>query len=173
MERGAVKSLLQALVKQLTQHGAKQLRGDRRIQHMWTFNKHSPNFVPPSVSQAPSETKRNHGFPFLLFRDKDSASLGMSSHGKKICSNLLKSPAWPDSLPCWQGGKPVRKTFSLRRWAVPSFAFAGCSPTTGKHQLGDFRINSHNTSTVATARSGSSPAQDKPQEGFPLILKEH
>lgn len=168
-----MKSLLQALVKQLTQHSAKLPRGDGRIQHMWTFNKHSPNFVPPSVSQAPSETKRNQGFPFLLFRDEDSASLGRSSHGKKICSNLLKSPAWPGSLLCWQGGKPVQKTLSLRRCAVPSFAFAGYSPTTVKHQLGDFRINSHNTSTVATARSGSGPAQGKPQEVIPLILKEH
>lgn len=72
---------------------------------MWTVNKHSPNFVtrldflPPSVSQALSGTKRNHGFPFLLSGEKDSASLGRYSHGKKISSDLLKSPAWTGSLP--------------------------------------------------------------------------
>lgn len=73
---------------------------------------------------------------------------------KTFVLTCWRSPAWPGSLPCWQGGKPVRKTFSLRKCTVPSYAFSGCSTTTIKHQVGDFRINSHNTSAPVTAGLG-------------------
>lgn len=141
---------------------------------MWTFNKHSPNFVPWldfffPLSHKPLVKQRG----IMAFPSYCLGSLGRSSHGKKISSDLPKSPAWLGLLPCWQGGKALTKPFSLRRCTVPSFTFAGCSSTPGKHQRGDFRINSHNTSAVTTSRSAPGPVQVKPHEGFPLILKEH